>query len=316
MSRSDVFVGIDVSKANLDVATYPDVQEKTFSNDQAGISALLDHLKAQAPTLIVLEATGGLEVSVAGALCNVGFPVVVINPRQARDFAKATGQLAKTDAIDAGVLAHFAAVIRPAVRPLPCQEARELSALIARRRQIVEMVAAENNRLATVCGRVKVEVKAHIAWLIKRLKRLDADLSKLIRQSPIWREKDDLLQSVPGIGDVVSCCLLANLPELGKLSHKKIAALVGVAPLNRDSGRFKGKRTVWGGRAQVRCVLYMGALVATRYNPVIKTFYQRLLQAGKPKKVALTACMRKLLIILNAMLKNRTAWQSNYAFSA
>ena len=315
MNCSDVFVGIDVSKANLDVVTYPDIQVKTFSNDQAQMSILLDHLKAQAPTLIVLEATGGLEVSVAGALYDAGLPVVVINPRQVRDFARATGKLAKTDAIDARVLAHFAAAIRPSVRPLPCQEARELSALIARRRQIVEMVTAENNRLATVSGRVKVEVKAHIAWLIKRLKRLDADLSKLIRQSPIWREKDDLLQSVPGIGNVVSGCLLANLPELGKLSHKKIAALVGVAPLCKDSGKLKGRRIVWGGRADVRRVLYMGTLVATKHNPVIKAFYQRLLQAGKPKKLALTACMRKMLTILNAMLKNRTAWQSNYAFS-
>lgn len=316
MNRSEVFIGIDVCKARLDVSRYPDGQRWALCHDELGIAALTDQLKTQAPALVVLEATGGLETPLTGALCEAGVPVVVVNPRQVRDFAKATGRLAKTDAIDAAVLAHFAGVIRPEVRPLPSPQARELSDLIARRRQIVEMITAEHNRTATVCGRVKVEVKAHIAWLIKRLKRLDADLSKLIRQSPIWREKDDLLQSVPGIGNVVSCCLLANLPELGKLSHKKIAALVGVAPLCKDSGKFKGKRCVWGGRADVRRVLYMGTLVATQYNPVIKAFYQRLLQTGKPKKVALTACMRKLLTILNAMLKNRTAWQPNYAFSA
>jgi transposase len=309
MNRSEVFIGIDVSKAQLDVSSYPQAQGWVFSNDRSGIATLVSHLKVQAPTLLVLEATGGLEIPLTGALCEAGLPVVVVNPRQVRDFAKATGRLAKTDAIDASVLAHFAGVIRPPVRPLPSQQARELSDLIARRRQIVEMITAENNRTATVCGRVKVEVKAHIAWLVKRLKRLDADLSKLIRQSPIWREKDNLLQSVPGVGDVLSCSLLAGLPELGTLDHKKIAALVGVAPLNRDSGKFRGKRTIWGGRAQVRRVLYMGTLVATRHNPVIRVFYQRLLQTGKPKKLALTACMRKLLTILNAMLKNHTAWQ-------
>ena len=316
MSRSDVFVGIDVSKAALDVATYPDVEGTCFANDPEGICALVDHLKAQAPSRIVLEATGGLEASVAGMLFEAGLPVVVVNARQVRDFARAVGRLAKTDAIDAGVIAHFAGAIKPAVRPLPDQQAKELSALVVRRGQVIEIITAENNRLATTRGHLKAQVQAHIAWLNECLERLDDDLSEQVRSSPIWREKDNLLQSVPGIGNVVSCCLLAHLPELGRLNRKKIAALVGVAPLNRDSGKFKGRRCVWGGRADVRRVLYMGTLVATRYNPVIKAFYQRLLQAGKPKKLALTACMRKLLTILNAMLKNRTAWQSNYAFSA
>lgn len=316
MNRSDVFVGIDVSKATLEVATYPDIQVRTFSNSQADVSAFLDHLKAHAPILVVLESTGGLEAWITGVLFDAGLPVVVVNPRQVRDFAKATGRLAKTDAIDAVVLAHFAGVIRPQIRPLPSLQARELSDLTTRRRQIVEMITAENNRKATVCARIRKEIQVHITFLEKRLKGLDEDLSKLIRSTPIWAEKDTLLQSAPGVGDVLSCNLLASLPELGTLNHKKIAALVGVAPLNRDSGKFRGKRTIWGGRAEVRRVLYMGALVATRHNPVIKAFYLRLLQAGKPKKVALTACMRKLLTILNAMLKNRTAWQSNYALSA
>jgi transposase len=316
MNRSEMFIGIDVSKDRLDTASYPVVQGWTFSNDQKGMSALIDQLKVQTPTRVVLEATGGLEIPVVGALSEAGLPVVVVNPRQVRDFAKATGRLAKTDAIDAAILAHFAGVIRPSLRPLPCGQARELSELTTRRRQIIDMLTAENNRLGTVSGHVKAQIKAHIAWLEKRLKAIDDDLSKVIRESPIWREKDNLLQSVPGVGDVVSCCLLANLPELGRLNRKQIAALVGVAPLNRDSGKYKGKRRIWGGRADVRSVLYMGALVASQHNPVIKAFYDRLCQAGKPKKVALTACMRKLLTILNAMVRNQTMWQANHAFSA
>lgn len=316
MNRSEMFIGIDVSKDRLDTASYPVVQGWTFSNDQKGMSALIDQLKPQAVTLVVLEATGGLEMPLVGALSEAGLPVVVVNPRQVRDFAKATGRLAKTDAIDAAILAHFAGVIRPPLRPLPCGQARELSELTTRRRQIIDMLTAENNRLPTVSGRVKAQIKAHIAWLEKRLKAIDEDLSKVIRESPIWRQKDNLLQSVPGVGDVVSCCLLANLPELGRLNRKQIAALVGVAPLNRDSGKYKGKRRIWGGRADIRSVLYMGTLVASQHNPVIKAFYDRLCQAGKPKKVALTACMRKLLTILNAMVRNQTMWQANHAFSA
>lgn len=316
MNRSEVFIGIDVCKARLDVSRYPDGQRWTFSNDELGIATLIDQFKTQVPALVVLEATGGLEIPLTGALCEAGLSVAVVNPRQVRDFAKSTGRLAKTDTIDAAVLAHFASAIRPEVRPLPSLQARELSDLLSRRGQMVEMITAEHNRLGTACGRVRREIQVHITWLEKRLKGLNDDLSKLIRSTPVWREKDNLLQSAPGVADVLSCSLLASLPELGRLNRKKIAALVGVAPLNRDSGKFRGKRTIWGGRAEVRRVLYMGTLVATRHNPVIKAFYQRLLQAGKPKKVALTACMRKLLTILNAMLKNRTAWQSNYAFSA
>lgn len=315
MNRSEVFIGIDVCKARLDVSRYPNGQRWTFSNDELGIATLIDQFKTRVPTLVVLEATGGLEIPLTGALCEAGLPVAVVNPRQVRDFAKSTGRLAKTDTIDAAVLAHFAGAIRPEVRPLPSLQARELSDLMSRRGQMVEMITAEHNRLGTAYGRVRREIQAHITWLEKRLKGLNDDLSKLIRSTPVWREKDNLLQSAPGVADVLSCSLLASLPELGTLNRKKIAALVGVAPLNRDSGKFRGKRTIWGGRAEVRRVLYMGTLVATRHNPVIKAFYQRLLQAGKPKKVALTACMRKLLTILNAMLKNRTAWQSNYAFS-
>lgn len=316
MSRSDVFVGIDVSKGSLDVATYPGIEVTCFANVPEGINALVAHLKVQGPTRVVLEATGGLEAEVAGMLFDAGLPVVVVNARQVRDFARAVGKLAKTDAIDAGVIAHFASAVKPSVRPLPDQQAKELSGLVTRRRQVVEMIGAETNRLATTGGQLKAQVQAHITWLNECLRRLDKDLSEQVRSSPIWCEKDNLLQSVPGVGDALSCCLLAHLPELGKLSHKKIAALVGVAPFNRDSGKFKGRRCVWGGRADVRRVLYMGTLVATRHNPAIQKFYQRLLQAGKPKKLALTACMRKMLTILNAMLKNRTAWQPNYAFSS
>lgn len=316
MERSDVFVGIDVSKASLDVATYPFVQTWTFSHDVVGVSALTDQIKAQAPRLVVLEATGGIEVPLAGMIFEAGLPVVVVNPRQVRDFAKSTGQLAKSDAIDARILAHFAGAIQPAIRPLPDPEQKELSALVRRRGQLMEMLVAETNRLLTAPKRVGRQIQTHIAFLKKGLEHIDDEVSKIVRSSPIWREKDDLLQSVPGVGPLTATCMLAHLPELGRLSHKKMAALVGLAPFVRDSGKFKGKRTISGGRAEVRCALYMSALVATRYNPVIKVFYQRLLQAGKPKKVALTACMHKLLTILNAMVKNQTAWQANYVHSA
>lgn len=237
-----------------------------------------------------------------------GVPVVVVNPRQVRDFAKATGKLAKTDALDAQVLAHFAEVLRPALRPLPDAQTQALAALLARRRQLVEMLTAEKNRLSSAHTPVRTSLRTHIAWLERELSHTDRDLAHAIRESPVWREQDDLLQSVPGIGPVGTSTLLANLPELGTLTGKQIAALVGVAPLNRDSGTWRGKRTVWGGRAQVRAILYMSALTATRFNPVIRVFYQRLCAAGKAKKVALTACMRKLLIILNAMMKHRTRW--------
>jgi transposase len=257
-----------------------------------------------------LEATGGLERVVTAALATAGLPVVVVNPRQARDFARATGQLAKTDALDARALAHFADVIRPTPRPLPDAQTQELRALLGRRQQLIVMRTAEQNRLAGTSGRLQTDIEAHITWLNARLAMLDNDLETLLRASPLWRENDDLFQSAPGIGPVCARTLLLALPELGTLNRQQIAALVGVAPLNGDSGTLRGRRVIWGGRAHVRTVLYMGPLVATRYNPRIKAFYERLLAAGKVKKVALTACMHKFLTILNAMLKHRTPWQS------
>ena len=303
MTRTQVFVGIDVSKAQLDMALRPEGRFSA-SNDEAGFAQILERLKAAPPTLVVLEATGGLEIPITGVLAAAGVPVVVVNPRQVRDFAKATGKLAKTDTLDAQVLAHFAEVLRP----LPDAQTQALAALLARRRQLVEMLTAEKNRLSSAHTPVRKSLRTHIVWLERELSHTDRDLAHAIRESPVWREKDDLLQSVPGIGPVGTSTLLANLPELGTLTGKQIAALVGVAPLNRDSGTWRGKRTVWGGRAQVRAILYMSALTATRFNPVIRVFYQRLCAAGKAKKVALTACMRKLLIILNAMMKHRTRW--------
>ena len=308
-----IFVGIDVCKDQLDVALRPSGESWSVPNEDPDITTLVKRLRRLAPVLIVLEATGGIEIPLTGALATAGLPVVVVNPRQVRDFAKATGQLAKTDRIDAHVLAQFAEGVRPALRPLPDAATRELHGLMARRRQMVEMLAAEKNRLGSTSGRIRSEIQAHISWLQHRLTHLDHDLTQAIQSSPLWREKDNLLQSTPGVGPVFATTVLASLPELGTLSHKQIAALVGVAPLNRDSGTLRGKRTVWGGRAQVRAALYMSTLVATRFNPVIRAFYQRLCAAGKPKKVALTACMHKLLIILNAMLKHRTPWHAEYA---
>lgn len=302
-----VFVGIDVSQARLDIAVRPGTSF-SLTHDESAIAALVQQLCALSPTLIVLEATGGMEIPLTSALATAGLPVVVINPRQVRDFAKASGHLAKTDALDAQVLAQFAEVMRPQPRPLPDAETRALAALLTRRRQLVEMLTSEKNRLLSTAAPIRKRLRTHIAWLERELQSTNTALAETIRQSPVWREKDELLQSVPGVGPVVTSTLLASLPELGTLTNKQIAALVGVAPLNRDSGTLRGRRTVWGGRAQVRAVLYMGALVAARFNPVIRAFYQRLCRAGKAKKVALTACMRKLLVILNAMIKHRTPW--------
>ncbi len=260
------------------------------------------------PSGVVLEATGGFEMLVAGELELAGLPVSLVNPRQVRSFARATGRLAKTDAIDAQVLAQFAEAVKPPVRPLPDANTRELRALVDRRRQLLEILTSERNRLRHATKRVRALIEEHIRWLKQQLGDLDKDISEFIRSSPMWRAQEDLLRSVPGVGPVLSSTLLTHLPELGSLNRRQVAALVGVAPLNRDSGAFRGKRSVWGGRTAIRSALYMAALVATRYNPVIKAFYHRLCAAGKPKKVALTACMRKLLITLNSMLRHRTLW--------
>jgi transposase len=303
-----VFVGIDVSQARLDIAVHPGASF-SLTHEESAIATVVEQLCALSPTLIVLEATGGMEIPLTSALATAGLPVVVVNPRQVRDFAKASGHLAKTDALDAQVLAQFAEMMRPQPRPLPDAETRALAALLTRRRQLVEMLTAEKNRLLSAPSPIRTRLRTHITWLERELQSTNTTLAEAIRQSPVWREKEELLQSVPGVGPVVTSTLLASLPELGTLTHKQIAALVGVAPLNRDSGTLRGRRTVWGGRAQVRAVLYMGAIVAARFNPVIRVFYQRLQRAGKAKKVALTACMRKLLTILNAMLKHRTPWR-------
>jgi transposase len=273
------FVGIDVAKARLDIAVRPSGERWAVPNDADGVVTLVERLHALHPTLIVLEATGGLERMATAALATAGLPVVIVNPRQARDFARATGQLAKTDALDARALAHFADVIRPTPRPLPDAQTQELRALLSRRQQLIGMRTAEQNRLAGTSERLTQDIEAHIAWLHARIATLDADLETMLRASPLWRENDDLLQSVPGIGPVCARTLLLELPEWGALTRQQIAAVVGVAPLNCDSGTLRGRRTIWGGRAHVRTVLYMGTLVATRFNPQIKVFYQRLLAA-------------------------------------
>ena len=283
-------------------------QRWTLPYDQTGIEGLIPQIVDLEPALVLLEATGGLELPLVAALAAAALPVVVVNPRQVRDFAKATGTLAKTDTLDAGVLAHFADAVRPEVRPLKDAETQVLNSLTARRHQVMTMLVSEKNRLGTAIGAVSPRIEAHIAWLEQELSDLDKGLRQTLRRSPVWREKDDLLRTVPGVGEQISLTLLANLPELGTLNRWQIAALVGVAPYNRDSGTLRGKRAVWGGRSRVRAVLYMGALVASRHNPAIRDFYQRLLAAGKPKKVALVASMRKLLVILNGMLKHGSPW--------
>lgn len=291
------------------MAVRPSGATESFPNEEPGIKILVERLRVVKPMLIVLEATGGIERSAVRALVAAELPVTVANPRQVRDFAKATGQLAKTDVLDAQILARFAEAVRPALRPLPDEMTLELRALIARRRQIIEMLTAEKNRLSRAPRRVHKRIEAHIRWLQSELERADEDIDQMIRQSPIWREQEDLLKSVPGIGPVVSRTMLAELPELGTLNRKQIAALVGVAPLNWDSGLLRGRRVIWGGRAHVRTALYMAALAASRRNPVIREFYKRLRAVGKKPNVALVACMRKLVVILNAMLKHRVPWR-------
>jgi len=310
MSQSDVFVGIDVAKAQLDVALRPTGDTWTAPNDEAGLAHIVERLGPLRPALIVVEATGRLELPLLGALMAAALPVVVVNPRQVRDFARALGHLAKTDRLDAQVLALFGERVRPTPRPLPDPATQALSALVARRRQVIEMLTAEKNRCGQAPPALQPDIAVHITWLETQLQHLDDALGQQIRNSPGWRTQDELLQSAPGVGPVLSRTLLADLPELGRLSRKQIAALVGIAPLNRDSGTLRGVRTCWGGRAPVRAVLYMATVAATRCNPVIQAFYRRLCAAGKAKKVALTACMRKLLTILNAMMKHRTPWRA------
>jgi transposase len=313
MSAPQMFVGIDVSKAQLDVALRPTDDCWHVSNDELGIASLVERLRTVQPTLVVREATGGLEVPVTGALAEAGLPVVVVNPRHARDFAKATGRLAKTDTLDARGLAHVAEAVRPTPRPLPEAQAQALSALLARRRQLVQMLTAERRRLQAAPQPIQADIQAHITWLTRRLAHTDADVGAAIHASPLWRATDEILQSTPGVGPILSRTLVAEVPELGVLNRQEIAALIGVAPLNRDRDTVRGKRAVWGGRAHVRAVLYMSTLAAVRHNPVLKAFYERLRAVGKAPKVALTACMRKLLTILNAMLKHRPPWHENYA---
>jgi transposase len=320
-----LFAGVDVSKDRLDVCLRrsepegceEEEEEEAFvaTYDDGGVEALISRLLEGPTVLVVLEATGGFERTVVGALAAAGLAVAVVNPPQVRDFARATGTLAKTDRIDASILAGFAEAVRPAPKPLPDREIRALQAMVARRRQLLGMLAAENNRLSSAAKPVAKRIKAHIGWLEKEFSRTERDLEAAIESSTVLGENEELLRSVPGVGPVLARTLLAGVPELGTLTHKRLAALVGVAPLNRDSGTLRGHRSVWGGRADVRAALYMGALVAARRNPVVREFYERLLAAGKPKKVALVACMRKLLSILNAILKHRTPWRSPHYLS-
>ena len=312
-TEEEEFVGIDVSKGTLEVATWPEEKNRKVDNTVEGIEGLLKEMIERKPKLIVLEATGGYEAAVAAALAAGGLPVAVINPRQGRDFAKSLGRLAKTDKIDARMLARFGYAVRPEPRELASEETLELQGLLTRRRQLIEMIVAERNRLSMAHPSQKPRLKEHIAWLEEDLKRLDHEMSTRIHNSPIWREKEDLLRSVPGVGPVTVTTLLAELPELGQLNRKKIAALVGVAPYNSDSGKWSGRRIIWGGRASVRQVLYMATLSASRHNPIIRSCYDHLIQEGKATKVALVACMRKLLTILNAMLHSMSAWQPKLA---
>jgi transposase len=313
MNGVGVFVGIDVAKETVEVAVRPAGERWGARNDEEGRKELVRRLRKLAPTLVVMEATGGYEVELALALTEAGLGVRVVNPRQVRDFAKGRGLLAKTDSLDAGILAEYAETYRPEARLLPDEQAREMAALLARRRQLLDMRTAEKNRLEHARGEVRKRILAHVAWLESEIDRIERNLDDKIRRSPLYVEKNERLQSVPGVGKQTALALILNLPELGTLNRKQIAALAGVAPFNRDSGMNRGKRTVWGGRANVRAVLYMAAVVASRHNKVIRAFYKKLLAAGKPKKLALTACMRRLLTILNAMTRARSSWAPSLA---
>jgi len=308
-ARTSCFVGIDISGERLDLHVLPTEQHQSFNYDNSGVSKLVGFLQPLQPSLIVVEATGKLEIGLVAALVAAQLPVVVANPRQTRDFARGLGRLAKTDRIDAFVLARFAESVHPEPRVLPSEQQQAMQELVTRQRQLVEMRVAESNRLTrTRTTRVRRNLQIHLDWLDQQIRDLDQQIRELITQSPLWREKDQLLQSVPGVGPKMSSMLVAHLPELGRLNRHQIASLVGLAPFNRDSGKWKGKRFIGGGRSHVRCTLYMSSLVASRYNPAIQALRQRLQSRGKPFKVVLTACMRKLLTILNAMVKNGTPW--------
>jgi|TARA_Y100000310_G_C20528084_1_gene737074 transposase len=309
----NVFVGIDVSKEWFDIAVRPTGAAWRAAQDEAGITQLVKQLCNLHPRLVVLEATGGYETPLVVALGTADVPVAVVNPRQVRDFARSLGKLAKTDRLDAAAIAHFAEASGTVAQPLAAADARELEALVARRRQVIQMKVAEQQRRERALPVVQLRIDRVLAVLEQELYDLDQDLTNRLRHSPLWHQREDLLRSVPGVGPALTFTLLAGLPELGTLNRRQIAALVGVAPLSRDSGKLRGRRTCWGGRAHVRAALYMPTLVAVRHNPILRAFYERLLAAGKPKKVALTACMRKLLTMLNSMLRHQTLWSPQYA---
>jgi len=309
--REGTFIGIDVSKGRLDVAVVPSGESFSVANEDSGFETLVARIRELNATLVLLEATGGLERRALGRLVTAGLPAMAVNPRNVRDFGRALGKLAKTDRLDAVILARFAEAVRPEWRPMPDEQTQQLHEHLTRRRQLVEMITAEKNRLLSVQDRgIRKQIKATIGWLEKQLNINEYDIDQAIKETPAWREKADLLKSVPGVGRVTVGTMLALLPELGMLTRKQIASLVGVAPFNRDSGTLRGRRSVWGGRASVRAVLYMAALVGTRFNPALRAMYLRLIAAGKRKKVAVVACARKLLTILNAILRTRTAWRS------
>jgi transposase len=310
MSSASVCVGLDVAKLTLDVAVRPTGETWSVPNDEAGVGQLVTRLRTLGATLIVCEATGGYEYLAVTALVAAGLPIVVANPRQVRDFARGTGQLAKTDALDAAILALFAERVHPTPRALPNEAARLLDALLTRRRQLLEMLTAEKNRLGMAPRALHRGLRQHIRWLERQVDDVTTELTALIEASPAWQVKHNVLQSVPGVGPIVSAVLVGELPELGTLTHKQIAALVGVAPLARDSGQWRGKRFIWGGRAPVRTALFLAALCGRRWNPALRPFYERLIAAGKPKKVALIACARKLLTILNAMVRDNAHWRA------
>ena len=305
----EIFIGIDISKDKMDVAIWGIEETWTFYNEAEGWQELIEQVKVIHPSLIVVEASGGIEQPLVAELYLEELPIAIVNPTRVRNFARSTGQLAKTDKLDARLIAHFAQAVRPKVRPLRTAEQEHLHALVTRRRQVVQILTAEKNRRATTYSTLRERLQQHIDWLEAEIKALNEEIEQYIQESPVWREKAALVRSVPGVGPVTASTLLAELPELGTRNRQQIAALVGVAPLNKDSGKMRGKRRVFGGRATVRRVLYMATLVATKSNPVIRSFYERLLARGKEKKVALTACMRKLLVILNSMVRNQKTWR-------